>query len=73
MSDGLLSNRVILVIEGEGHEGGLSDLGQGCVGYSKVAGVDEKWNVHQPEGFRICVLASLAILSGSEEKEDPNV
>ena len=48
MDDGLLADHVIMVVEGEGHGGGSSELGQGFVRDSKTLGVGKKLYVRQP-------------------------
>ena len=67
MTGGIFTDRILLVVEGEGHDGGPSELVQGCVGCSKVTGVDEKLNVRHSEGVQARVLASRAIFSRSAE------
>ena len=68
MSDGLPVDCVLLVVEGEGHKGGLSELGQGCVGCSKATGFDEKLNIIQHGGGQTCVLTSIVIFDRSQRK-----
>ena len=73
ISNGIPADRVILVVEGEGHKGGLLELGQGCVGCSKATGVDEQLNACQSEGYQKHVFAYLAIINRSTEEEEPKV
>ena len=72
ISNGIPKDRVLLVIEGECHEYGLSECGERCVGGVNTKDFDKKLNVCHMEGGQTRVsVPPLQYPPGQQRKKKP--